>query len=342
MPGRPTLEDLAAAAGVSLSTLDRIVNRRGTVKRTTIEHVLTAAERIGYHGAPVIRQRLMQGMPVQTFGFLLNPHDRALYAELAERLAQRTRDSQRVQGRAVVHYLQDLDPVAMAAALEALGDGCDAIGAVLLDHPLVHAAVERLAAKGIPVWTLFSDLSTPARAGFVGSDALKMGRSAGWFVHQLSPAEGQVLVLTGSPGYLAHGGYDRGLRAALEEASSRLDILPAQASFERDDKAQAIVRTSLAKHDNIVALVVAGGGVEGAVDALTPDQRQRITIIATELSDAINRCLKEGVLDVVLSHPVDRVVEELVSAMEEAALHGLGERSAPSVIPIEIRICESF
>lgn len=342
MSGRPTLEDLARAAQVSLSTIDRIVNRRGTVKRTTMEHVLAAAERIGYHGVPLIRKRLMEKMPIRTFGFILNQYNRKLYAQLAEQLSQRVRSSSRVQGRAVIHHLHDLDPEAMAAALDMLGKECDVIGAVLLDHPSVHEAVERLAAKGVPVWSIFSDLSTPMRAGFVGSDAVKMGRSAGWFVHQLCPNEGRVAVLVGSLEYLAHQGYDRGLREALDAAGSSLLVLPARATVESDEEARAMVASVTAEHDDIVALVIAGGGVEGAVSALTTEQRQQITIVATELSDAVNRCLKAGVLDVVLSHPVDRVVEKLVGTMEEAMLHGPGGKAGTSIIPIEIRISESF
>lgn len=342
MPRRSTLEDIAAAAGVSLSTLDRIVNRRGAVKRATIEHVLVAAERLGYHGVPVIRQRLMEGAPAKTFGFLLNQRDRSLYAQLADGLSQRVRLSQRVQGRAVVHHLQDLDPTGMAQALEALGEECDALGAVLLDHPLVREAVGRLAARGVPVWAMFSDLSTPDRAGFVGSDALKMGRSAGWFIHQLCPPQGRVMMLIGAPGYRAHQGYDRGLRQALAERDSRLDVLDTRHTFESDAEARRIVEREVPRHDDLVALVIAGGGVEGAVAALTPEQRARLIIVGTELSDAVNRCLKDGILDVVLSHPVERVVEDLVGAMEDTVLPSGFQGPAFREVPIEIRIRESF
>lgn len=334
MAQRPTLDDLAAASQVSLSTLDRIVNRRGSVKRATIEQVLKAAERIGYHGLPSIRQRLLEDAPPRSFGFLLNHADRGLYAQLADRLAERARGSQVVRGRAVVRHLATLDPAEMAAALRELGGECDAIGGVLTDHPLVHDAVEELAAKGVPVWALFSDLSK-ARAGFIGADPTRMGRSAGWFIRNLCADGGKVALLTGSHSYHAHCRYESGLRGFLEESGSRFRVLPAAETLERDERAREVMAELISAHPDMVALVVAGGGMEGAVAALSPEQRRRLTVVGTELSIAMDRCLAAGEVDAVLSHPVDQVVEELVSRME-------GQHFGDAVVPIEIRIRESF
>ena len=45
-PRRPTLKDLAKAAGVGVATVDRVLNERPNVREATIECVLAAAERV--------------------------------------------------------------------------------------------------------------------------------------------------------------------------------------------------------------------------------------------------------------------------------------------------------
>jgi LacI family transcriptional regulator len=49
--GRARLTDLAQAAGVSVSTVDRVINGRDPVRRQTAEKVLQAAQSLGFRGA---------------------------------------------------------------------------------------------------------------------------------------------------------------------------------------------------------------------------------------------------------------------------------------------------
>ncbi|MGO7428896.1 LacI family DNA-binding transcriptional regulator, partial [Rhizobium ruizarguesonis] len=45
---RPTVHDIAAAAGVSLATVDRVLNQRPGVRNVTREKVETAIRELGY------------------------------------------------------------------------------------------------------------------------------------------------------------------------------------------------------------------------------------------------------------------------------------------------------
>lgn len=49
---------MAEAAGVSPATVDRVFNSRISVREGTALRVIEAAERIGYHGAGLMRERL--------------------------------------------------------------------------------------------------------------------------------------------------------------------------------------------------------------------------------------------------------------------------------------------
>lgn len=54
-PRRPTLEDVAAAAGVAASTVSRAFSNPGRVNHRTREHVLAVAEELGYAPNPAAR-----------------------------------------------------------------------------------------------------------------------------------------------------------------------------------------------------------------------------------------------------------------------------------------------
>src|SRR5580700_10788289 len=84
---RPTISDLARAAGVSVSTVDRVLNGRDPVRKPTAARVLTAAAEIGFHLTGAIRKRLGPDRPERTFGFVLQQKSQAFYRLLGEAIS---------------------------------------------------------------------------------------------------------------------------------------------------------------------------------------------------------------------------------------------------------------
>lgn len=60
MGSRPTISDLARAAGVSVATVDRVINRRSPVRDFTARRVLAAAQDIGFEAGDLDLQRADQ------------------------------------------------------------------------------------------------------------------------------------------------------------------------------------------------------------------------------------------------------------------------------------------
>src|SRR6056297_136444 len=77
--GRPTIADLAEAAGVSVSTVNRILSGNASVRGTTMQRVQSAAEEIGFYGVGAIEDRLRKAAPNFRLGFLLQQSGRELY-----------------------------------------------------------------------------------------------------------------------------------------------------------------------------------------------------------------------------------------------------------------------
>src|SRR5688572_6466792 len=114
---RPTIADLAQAAGVGISTVDRVLNGRDPVRRATAERVLTAAERIGFYATDIIRQRLGTDRPDRTLAFILQQRSTPFYALLGDALTEATKASPTISGRARIDFLEELTPDSLAERL---------------------------------------------------------------------------------------------------------------------------------------------------------------------------------------------------------------------------------
>ncbi|SMO99998.1 LacI family DNA-binding transcriptional regulator [Paracoccus laeviglucosivorans] len=336
------MQEVAAAAGVSLSTVDRILNRRAAVKRATVDQVLSAAQRLGYHGVRSIHDRLTENAPRATLGFVLNSRDRGLYAELGHMLADRTRASTLLRAQEAVRHMEGISSAHVVRAIEELAETCDAIAVVAVDTPEVNAAVDRLAARGIPVITMLSDLSTPRRTAFVGADGIKIGRGAGWMIDRLAPSTGTVGLLLGSSDYMAHRAYRDGFRAYLHERGSQLVVREIGETDESDFIAYGLTEHALEHEPDLVAILVAGGGLGGAATALRTAQRKDLVLIGTELSREAGMALSDNLLDVVLSHPGPDVVERTVALMERILTLGPQDLPRNHDVPVDIRTSETL
>ncbi|MEO3869894.1 LacI family DNA-binding transcriptional regulator [Nonomuraea sp. B12E4] len=79
--GRPTIKDVAAAAGVSRSTVSRVLTGRGYAAHDVRERVLRAAAELGY--VPDVAARLLKQQVSRSIGVLVSDLRNPFYAELA-------------------------------------------------------------------------------------------------------------------------------------------------------------------------------------------------------------------------------------------------------------------
>jgi LacI family transcriptional regulator len=81
---RPTIPDLAKAAGVSISTVNRVLAEPETVRSSTRTRVLAAAEEIGFYGLGTIKHAAKAPEIVHRLGILLQRRERRFYRLLGD------------------------------------------------------------------------------------------------------------------------------------------------------------------------------------------------------------------------------------------------------------------
>lgn len=174
--GRPTIADLAEAAGVSASTVKRVISGAGVVRPGTMERVRAIAEEIGFYGLGSIRSGIASRRPHHTFRFIMQNPNADFCQAATEGLEAAVRSVADRTIRLQIDCLDDLSPEHVATRLDQTGPEVEAVGIVAADHPIITEAVDRAAARGVRVFALVSLLS--ARS-LTAMSAWTAGRSDG-------------------------------------------------------------------------------------------------------------------------------------------------------------------
>jgi LacI family transcriptional regulator len=314
MAPRATIVDIAEAAGVSVATVDRVLNDRLPVRQQTALRVVEAAERIGYHAAGLLKQRIKEA-PVRRLGFLLQKRDE-FYRAFGDALVAETQAAPNATGKAIVEFNEEIGPTTIAERIREMAGKVDALAVVAVDHPEVNEAVE---AAGIPIFTLLSDVTAPSRAGLLSADTRKAGRTAAWAITRLARQPGKIGILIGSHRYLSQEIAEIGLRTYVREHAPAFTTLEPIINLEDQNIAYAAVKELMRLNADLAGIYVAGGGAEGFVRALREaGPQKRIVGVCNELTPTTRQALTEDVIDLVLDTPIAQLAKSAVEAMLDA------------------------
>lgn len=168
MSKAPTLEDVAAAAGVSTATVSRCLNTPDKVVEKTRRRVLAAVEALGY--APNFSARALVAKRTQTIGAVIPSMENAVFAEGI----QAFQDVLQAQGFMLLIASSGYDPQAEAEALRTLvARGAD--GVLLIGFDREDSVYHFLATQRIPAvvaWAYRDDGPLPS-VGFDNAEAME-------------------------------------------------------------------------------------------------------------------------------------------------------------------------
>jgi LacI family transcriptional regulator len=315
---RPTIADLADAAGVSVATVDRVLNARHRVSEPTAGRVLRAAEAIGFHAAPLLKHRLRSDVPERCFGFLLQRPD-PFYTQLGADLAAATRALTQFRGKPIVDFAPDLSPTVIAERLLRLGETAQAVGLVSVDHPRVSDAIATLRARGVPTFAILTELGAEAAVPYIGRDNRKEGRTAAWLIAKAAKRPGKVGIIVGSHRFLCQEIAEISFRAYLRENAPEFRPLEPLVNLEDPRIAYTATQDMIATHRDLVGVYICGGGMEGAINGARDETRPGdVAIVCNELTANTRAGLIDGVLTAVISTPTALLADRAVSAMAAA------------------------
>lgn len=323
---RPTIQDVARHAGVSVATVDRVLNARGGVAAKSLAKVTEAIGALGYERD--LAAAALSTRRSDRFVFLLPQGPNAFVSALRAAVAAEAPAARRRRQALEVVEVPAFSARSLGAALDAL-DPAEVTGLAVFgaEGIEVSRAIGRHRAAGVAVTTLVADLSPDHRDAYVGIDNEAAGRTAARFVGRfLGPGAADVMVVLGSVTARDHVdrrlGFDRVMRADFP------DLTVGASAEGRDDAdlVEAIVRGALDGVRPPAAIYAAAAGNRGLIAALADAPDRPVTVVH-ELTDHSRRALEDGLIDLVIDQ---NPVQEVRTAI--AALTALAEgRPTPPV-----------
>lgn len=338
---RPTVHDIADKAGVSLATVDRVLNDRPGVRGVTRAKVEAAIAALGYV-RDVAAANLAKGR-VYPLVFILPEGDNPFMRGLEAEVRRAGRHSAVERTRLSVTTVPAFDGAALARAIDAaVAEDVSGIAAVAVDAPEVSAAIARAHAAGIPFVTLVSDLAGSGRDHFVGVDNIAAGRTAGSLMGRfLGGRPGTVAVLAGSMRVRDHGERLEGFLAAMAAMPGNRTVLPVLEGQDDPDRVFPLIADCLASVPDLAGIYSLGAGNHGLVEALAAGGRGDLCVIVHELTPETRAALQGGMVDAVLNQDAGHEVRSAIRVLRAKA-DGLPVNAAQERIRLDIFIKDNL
>lgn len=315
---RPTVNDIAREAGVSLATVDRVLNARPGVREKTIRAVNDAIARLGYV-RDLTAANLARGRSYRV-AVLLPDTESQFIQSLAEALTEAGSAAATSRTELKLHRFPAEDPHALAALLATLVQR-DYVGVALMapETPVVRDAVRSLRAKGIPVVALVSDL--PNADHFVGIDNRAAGRTAGVMMGRfLGGGPGLVMVLGQS--LLARDMIER--RRGFDEVMQRdfpgLEVLPSLETHGSPTTLRQVVAEMLGNAPHVRGIYAMGGGSRTLTQTLDDmGLSGKLTVICHELTPHVRIALERGSITAVITQNIGHLARSTLRVLRAKA-----------------------
>lgn len=327
---RATIEDVAEAAGVSVATVDRVLNGRAAVRPQTAERVEQAIRRLNYQ-PDRLAARLARAREYR-FCFILPEGANAFMLALADAVREEARRMAREKVAIDLRHTDVFDAQKLAATLDSIGSVYDGVAVVALDHPRVREAVNALTERGVTVVTLVSDVPSSRRTHYVGIDNSAAGRTAATLMGRyLSGRSGKVGLIAGSLSLRDHIERQFGFEQVMAHDFPNLMLLPVREGRDDRDKVQTVAEQLLADHPDMIGLYNVGAGSAGIAAALEGAGRAGgVVFITHELTDDTRRALIDGTIDIIINqdagHEVRSAIRVLMAKADNAPLVDSMER----------------
>ncbi|MEM8551601.1 MAG: LacI family DNA-binding transcriptional regulator [Pseudomonadota bacterium] len=313
---KPTVHDIAKEAGVSLATVDRVLNARKGVREATIAKVNAAVDRLGYvrdtYAANLARQRLYR------LAFVL-PQGRSQFA-LAIKAALKETYASPLGDRTMLRIVEvpPHDPHAIVRTLERLhATHLDGVAIMVPETPQVRDAVARLKDAGLAVVTVVSDLPNSQRDHFVGINSVAAGRTAGQLMGRFVHRPGDILVVSNSMGSRDSLERRLGFDAVMRESFPHLVPLPSVEAYDDRDRMERIIAAVCHGRPQLAGVYSMGSGNTALLNALRrTGQLPRLTVIAHELTPAMHQALIDDDVAAVIAQNVGHLARSALRTLK--------------------------
>ena len=307
---------MARVAGVSLATVDRVLNARQGVRQKTIKRVQAAINELGYvrdtAAANLARNKTYR------FLFVLPDWKGQFFKGLTRSIAEVAESARYDRTEVETLLVPNHDHTFLASRVGTLtSDDIDGVAIMANETPVVRDAIAGLQSRGVPVVSLVSDQPNSGRDHFVGIDNVAAGRTAGMLMGRfLGGRSGKVIVAVSYKQSRDMLERRMGFDETIREQFSGITILPSIEGREDPTHTEEVILRALRSNPDVVGVYSAGASVTGVAAAVMKQAAdERPIFIDHELTDASAKYLQVGVLDAVITQNTGHIARSALRVL---------------------------
>lgn len=290
-----TIKEIAALAGVSRGTVDRVLNHRGAVNPQTEQKILEIVQALDYKpnkaGIVLAAQKKNLKLGVVLLGLSTSFYDDVLVGVRSKAEELEGYNCTVLIKQTEYDLQQQLDAID-----DLLQDGISGLAISPYNDILVRDKINELYEQGIPVVTLNTDIENSRRIAYVGSNYYRCGEAAAGLMHLMTKGNVYTGIVSGSQNVLCHTERIAGFRNILK---SYPNIQIVDTITNNDDEIESYELTTrlLASHPEINALYFSAGGVYGGCRAVMSAGRDSdMTIITNDMVATTRDFMEKGLI----------------------------------------------
>lgn len=310
---KPTIKDLAKASGVSLATIDRVLNSRPGVREKTIEKVNKAIADIGFvrdlAAVNLARNREYR------FIFILPLNGDHFLDEIHRNLEEvnKAMASERVVASSI--QVDESDPHKLAKLLHELDTkNIDGIAIMAPETPPLRDAIHHLKGRGVHVLAFVSNLPNSDCDDFVGIDNKAAGKTAAKLLGSyLYPEEGKILVIAET--MKSRDSLERrlGFDSIINTEFKKLSVLPSLETYHDPIRTKQIVTNALKSHQDIRGLYILSSEARIIMNEISKiPQVMKLKKIAHERTTYTKKALIRNELDAVITQDAGHLIRSAI------------------------------
>jgi LacI family transcriptional regulator len=270
MPVRKTsFQDIAELAGVSPSTVDRVMNGRAGVSAVRRRKVIEAARQLGSNRLPALPDDYaLRVLVVRT------ADDDEYFARMDAALDAAAGALRPRVELTRIHHVRAAE--GLGALIREASRQCHGMVVLAHDGAEIRKALGRVAKAEIPIVALTSDITFQQQRVYVGIDNVAAGRSAAFMMSRFMQQPGRVLLMTGPQSYVVHRQRTAGFVEGLARHAPWLQLIGPIDVGDVNVRAQVAMRNALHGHSRLVGVYNSGGaneGVRSVIESLPPSER---------------------------------------------------------------------
>lgn len=295
-----TIKEIAALAGVSRGTVDRVLNNRGSVNPDTAQRIREIAKDLDYkpNRAGLVLAAQKKKLKL---GVILFSTENPFFLDVLAGINEKTEELAGYNCTVIVKQVSFGVEEQLNAINELLTEEVNGIALSPYNDERIRKRINELHDLGIPVVTFNTDIENSKRLAYVGSHYRKSGETAAGLLQLMTQGQVNIGIITGSSNILCHTERIAGFSEMLKPLEKRIRIIDIIEVHDDERESQEKTLKLLQEHPEINALYFTAGGVSGGcTSVLQQNLQDNLRIISYDMVPTTRKLLEQGVISATI------------------------------------------